>query len=179
MVKLCIESLYRAVWTVFSFQHEEAVVEQDSLLTEIGESLGQETALEIQRHVGVALGQIQSDETPNPAIMAMPEFYGLLAAEMAVQEITDRISANAVFVDSDDGLLPSLGLSWRDVLPFLDGQKSPGQMSVENVKEFLGIVRNTKASAEAISDDVWGRRQELVEFLGKAMKVGEPIWCEL
>ena len=99
---------------------------------------------------------------------------------MAVQEIADRISANAVFVDSDDRLLPSLGLSWQDdILPLLDGQQNPGKMPVENVKKFLGMVRNTEGSAETISDDVRGKRRELVAFLEKAVKLGEPIWCEL
>jgi hypothetical protein len=112
--------------------------------------------------------------------MAMSEFFDLLAAEMAVQEVAERISANAVFYDHDDGFLPTLGLSWKeDVLPLLDGQKSPGQMSVANVKKFLPMVRMAKGSAEAISDDVRKRRRELVAFLEKAVKVGEPIWCEL
>ena len=180
MVKLCIESLYRAAWTAFSFQHDLAVADRCELLTEFEERLGQEMASEIQRHVGVALGRIQADEGPNPAIMAMPEFYELLAAEMTVREVADRISANAIFVDSDDGLLPSLGLSWRqDVLPLIDGRSSVGNMAVENVDKFLRMVRMTEGSAEEISEDFRGKRQELVAFLEKAVKVGEPIWCEL
>jgi hypothetical protein len=180
MAELRIQSLYQAAWTVFGFQHDEAVADRDSLLAEIEESLGQETALAIRQHVDVALGRIQADDVPNPAVMAMSEFFDLLAAEMAVQEIADRISANAVFVDSDDDLLPSLGLSWRqDILPLLDGQKSPGYMPVQNAEKFLGIVRNTKASAEKLSEDVRKWRQELVGFLERAVKLGEPIWCEL
>ena len=180
MAELRIQSLYQAAWTVFGFQHEEALADRDSLLAEIEESLGQETALAIRQHVDVALGRIQADDVPNPAVMAMPEFFDLLAAEMAVQEIADRISANAVFVDSDNGLLPSLGLSWQDdILPLLDGQQNPGKMPVKNVKKFLGMVRNTEGSAEAISDDVRGKRQELAAFLERAVKLDEPVWCEL
>jgi hypothetical protein len=174
MAQLCIESLYRAAWTVFSFQHDEALADRDELLTEIEESLGPNVASDIQRHVGVALGRIQADETPNPAVTAMSEFFDLLAAEMAVQEIADRISANAVFIDSDDGLLP-----WKDnVLPLLDG-RNPGKMAVENVKKVLRMVRMTDGSADEFSDDVQGKRRELVGFLERAVKVQEPIWCEL
>jgi hypothetical protein len=179
MAKLRIQTLYQAAWKVFGFQYEEALADRNSLLTEIEESLGQETASEIQRHVGVALGRIQADELPSPAIMAMSEFFDLLAAEMAVQEVAERISANAVFVAPDDDLLPSLGLSWRqDVLPLID-DRNPGQMPVRNVETFLGMVQDADGSAEAISDDVRKRRLELIAFLEKAAKLGEPIWCEL
>jgi hypothetical protein len=176
MANLCIRKLYDAAWTVFGFQYyDEAVADRDELLTEIEESLGQETASKIRCQVDVALGRIQADELPSPTITAMPEFYELLAAEMTVREVAERISANAVFVDSDDDLLPSLGLSWRDVLPLLDGQ----QMSVQNVENFLAMVRMTDGSADEISDDFRKRRQELIAFLEKAVKVQESIWCEL
>jgi hypothetical protein len=112
--------------------------------------------------------------------MKMPEFYELLAAEMALQEIADRISANALFVDFDDGFLPSLGFSWKDtVLPLLDGQQNPGKMAVENVEKFLGMVRMTEVSADTISDDFRGKRRKLIGFLERAVKVGTPICCEL
>ena len=52
-------------------------------------------------------------------------------------------------------------------------------MAVENVKKFLKMVRNTEGSAQTISDDVRKRRQELVAFLEKAVKVDAPVWCEL
>ena len=62
---------------------------------------------------------------------------------------------------------------------FIDGRANPGNMAVENVKKFLKMVRNTEGSAQTISDDVRKRRQELIAFLEKAVKLGEPIWCEL
>jgi hypothetical protein len=180
MAKLLIKTLYRSVWKLFGFQHQAAVEEQERFRSDIEKRLGQDTALKIQRHVDVALGRNQAEDLPNPAVMAIPEFFDLLAAEMSVQEIADRISANAAFVDYDDRLLPSLGLSWQDdILPLLDGQQNPGKMPVKNVKKFLGMVRNTDGSAEAISDDFRGKRRELVAFLEKAVKLNEPIWCEL
>ena len=179
MAKLLIKTLYRSVWSIFGFQHQAAVEEQKRFRSDIEKRLGQDTALKIQRHVDVALGRIQADEGPNPAIMAMSEFFDLLAVEMALQEMADRISANAIFVDSDDRLLPSLGLSWQDdILPLLDG-RNPGNMAVENVAQFLAIVRNTDGSAEAVSDDFRGKRLELVAFLERAVKLDEPVWCEL
>jgi hypothetical protein len=162
------------------FQYDEALADRDELLTEIKESLGPKVASDIQRHVDVALGRIQADDVPTPQIVSRPEFFDVLAAEMAVQEVAERISANAVFYDHDDGLLPTLGLSWKDdVIPLIDGQQNPGYLSVLSVKKVLAMVRNTKGSAEAISDDVRKRRQELIAFLERAVKVGEPIWCEL
>jgi hypothetical protein len=180
MAKLRIQSSYQAAWTVFDFQHEEAVADRDSLLTEIEERFGHKVASDIQRHVDVALGRIQADEGPNPAIMAMSEFFDLLAVELSVREVAERIEVGSVFRDADDDLLPSLGLSWRqDVLPLIDGRSSPGQMPVENVKKFLGMVQDAEGSVGQISDDVRGKRQELAAFLEKAVKLGEPIWCEL
>ena len=41
---------------------------------------------------------------------------------------------------------------------------NPGNMAVENVQQFLAIVRNTDGSAEAVSDDFRGKRLELVAF---------------
>jgi hypothetical protein len=179
MVKLCIKTLYQAAWNVFGFQYE-ALAERDELLTGIEESLGPNVASDIQRHVGVALGRIQADDLPSPTIMAMSEFFDLLAAEMAVQEVAERISANAIFVDSDDGFLPTLGMSWKDdVLPLLEGRSSPGYMPVQNVGTFLVMVQDADGSAEEISEDACKRRRELIAFLEKAMKLGEPIWCEL
>ena len=150
MATLRIQTLYQAAWKVFGFQYDLAVADRDSLLAEIGESLGPTVASDIQ-----------------------------CDCDAALQEIADRISANAMFVDPDDGFLPNLGLSWRqDVLPLIDGG-TPGNMAVENVKKFLEMVRNTEGSAQTISDDVRKRRQELIAFLEKAVKLGEPIWCEL
>ena len=71
MAKLLIETLYRSVWSIFGFQHQAAVEEQKRFRSDIEKRLGQDSALKIQRHVDVALGRIQADEVPNPAIMAM------------------------------------------------------------------------------------------------------------
>ena len=97
--KLRIKELARrrrdATWKIFGFQHEAAVADRDRLKTKIERSLGRETASKIQLHIDVALGRLQSDDVPNSKITSMWEFYELLAAEMAVQEIADRIEAAA------------------------------------------------------------------------------------
>ena len=40
MATLRIQTLYQAAWKVFGFQYDLAVADRDSLLAEIGESLG-------------------------------------------------------------------------------------------------------------------------------------------
>ena len=86
-------------WKIFGFQHTEALAERDHYRAKMRLRLGQEMASEIERHVEVALGRLQSDVGPNPIIMAKREFYELLALEKTIDEIERRI--NAVVVDSD------------------------------------------------------------------------------
>jgi hypothetical protein len=179
MAKLRIESLHNAVWKIFGFQHDQAVADRDRLRTTIEHRLGHEKASEVQRYVDVALGRVQAGDLPNPQVVKMREFYELLAAEMAVREIADRIEANAVFVDPDDGLLSTLGLSWRqDVLPLIDGKVSPGYMRSKNVEKLLGMV-GAAAQQLPVEEETDSRRRELIEFLEKAIKVGQPVWCNL
>ena len=182
MAKLLIKKLQDATWRIFGFQHEATVSDRDDYLTRMKRRLGHETASDIQSHVDLALERIQADNVPNPRIMTMREFFELLALEKAIVEIEHRIEANAVFVDSN-GLLPTLGLS-RDVLRLLDGQESPGSMSVENVEKFLGMVQDTTQRlpvdlANETADHFRKRRQELIEFLERAVRMGESVWCLL
>jgi len=173
MAKLHIMKLYDAAWKVFRFQWDEAVTARDDYKTRMKQRLGYETASDIQRHVDLALERLQANNVPNPRIMTMREFYELLALEKVLEEIACRIEANAKFSDPGS-LLPTLGLSWlRDVLPLLEGQQNPGYMPLENVKKFLGMV----GSAEETADHFRKLRQELIEFLERAVRMGEPIWC--
>ena len=184
MAKLRIKKLHDGVWKIFGFQFNQAVADRDCLKSEIEKRLGSETASDIQLHVDLALERLQADAVPNPLIMSKSEFFDLLAAEMKIQEIADRIDANALFVDSN-GLLPTLGFSWQeDVLPLIDGQKSPGFMPIENVNRFLEMVRGAKQripadSAEETAEYFRKRRRELVIFLERAVKLCEPVWCDL
>ena len=187
MATLKIKSLYESCWKLFGFQHKQLVAERDEFRAEIGHRLGQKTALEIQRHVDISLGRLLAcPDLPNPKVMILREFYELLALERAAEEIERRIDANAVFVDPGS-LLPTLGMSWRrDVLPLLDGQ---GHMPIENVKTLLGMVNNAdqrlpfedgiEGTAEETADYFRKWRRELTTFLERAVKVGEPVWCEL
>jgi hypothetical protein len=84
-----------SVWKIFGFQYNEAVADRDRLRTKIRRRLGSETISEIQFHVDIALGRLKAHGLPNPQIMAMREFYELLAMELAVQEIASRIQAAA------------------------------------------------------------------------------------
>jgi predicted lipid carrier protein YhbT len=87
------------VWKVFGFLHKQAIADRDRLKSEIEERFGSETASEIQFYVDVALGRLQAYALPNPKIIAMREFYELMAAEMTVQDVAGRIEAAAVFLD--------------------------------------------------------------------------------
>ena len=189
MVELRIESLYRAAWAVFQFQHAQFVADRDRFRTRLQRRLGQEVASDIQRHVDVSLGRRLNafSDVPNPKIMIMREYYELLGLETALQEIERRIDANAIFHDPGS-LLPTLGLSWQqDVLRLLDGQVSPGYMPPKNVKKFLAMVSHAEQrvpaedgiEAEEMAAYFRKWRQELVAFLERAVKVGEPVWCRL
>ena len=186
MTELRIESLYESAWKVFGFQHDQVVADRDDFQAGIERRLGQDVAAQIQLHVDSAIGRSQMD-TVNPTIMAMRETYELLALEQTIDEVRQRIDANAVFVDPGS-FLPIFGLSWsEDVLPLLDGQKSPSFMPIENVKKFLAMVRGATQrvpSEEGIdgpaNDDYFRKwRRDLIEFLERAVTFGEPIWCRL
>ena len=189
MVELRIESLYRAAWAVFQCQHAQFVADRDRFRTRLQRHFGDEVAAQIQLHVDVSLGRRLNvfPDVPNPEIMLMREYYELLGVEEALQDIERRIDANAIFYDPGS-LLPTLGLSWQqDVLRLLDGQVSPGYLSVPNVKQFLAMVNNAEQrvpaedgiEAEEMADYFRKWRQELVEFLERAVKVGEALWCRL
>jgi hypothetical protein len=86
--------------------------------------------------------------------------------------------------------LPTLGLSWRqDVLPLVDGQENPGYMPPENVVRFLRLVQDAdqqlpseeeiEGSTDEIADHFRKRRRELTEFLERAVKLREALYCDL
>jgi hypothetical protein len=187
MATLKIETLFDAAWTIFGFQYDQFVADRDRFRAEIERRLGSETASDIQRHVDVSLGRLLNvfPDVPNPKIIVRREFIELLALEKALEEVQRRIDANAVFYDLDQGVLATLGMSWhQDVLRLLDGQESPGHMPHKNIKTFLAMVRDADQripSEEGIEGGDYFRRwrRELIEFLEEAVKLGEPIWCDL
>jgi len=160
MAKLIVKKLHDSVWKIFGCQHEAAVADRDVYRAKLRLRLGSEAASQIQDHVDAALGRIQTDVDPD--IMTMRQFYELLALEKTVQEVKDQIDATAVFFDTDGFL------STKDVVLLLDGH---GFMPTENVVKFLAMVR-------AADDETEGRRR-LVEFLERAIKVGEAVRCDL
>ena len=160
-MKLTIKTLHQSVWQLFGFQHAEAIADRDDYRAKMEKRLGSETASQIQDHVDAAMGRIHTD-TVNPTVMRRREFCELLALEQTIEEIADRIDANAVFFDTD-GLL-----STKDVAPLLDDH---GLMPVKNVKKFLETVK-------AAEDETEGKRR-LIEFLERAVKLDEPIKYDL
>ena len=159
-MRLTLKKLQDSVWQIFGFQHAEAIADRDNYRAKMEKRLGSKTASQIQEHVDAALGRSQIDV--NPAVMSRREFFELLALEKTVQEVKDQIDANAVFVDTD-GLL-----STKDILPLLDDH---GLMPAKNVIKFLAMVR-------AAENETEGKRR-LIEFLERAVKVGEAVKCEL
>jgi len=83
------------VWKLFGFQHDETTRVRDEYRAEMRLRLGPEMASEVERHVDVALGRVQSDLEPTPKVMVTREFYHLLGLEMAIAEVESRINATA------------------------------------------------------------------------------------
>ena len=90
-------------WKLFGFEHDEAIRIRDDFRAKMRLRLGPETASEVERHVDVALGRVQSDLEPTPKVMVTREFFELLALEMAVDEVESRINATAARLDGRDG----------------------------------------------------------------------------
>jgi len=159
-MKLTIKKLQDSVWQLFGFQYNQAVTDRDDYRAKMKKRLGSETASQIQDHVDAVLGRSQIDVDPD--IMSRREFYELLALEQSIREIADRIDATAVFVDTDSFL------STQDVVPLLDNHS---QMPVKNVIKFLAMVRMAE-------DETDGKRR-LIEFLERAIKMGEAVKHDL
>jgi hypothetical protein len=189
MARLRIETLYDGAWKIFGFQYDQLIRDRDRFLARLERRLGHGVTAEIQRHVEAALGRrLPCPDMPKPEIMTKREYYDLLAIESSIEEIEQRIDSTAVFFDTDHGLLSTLGLCWRhDILRLLDGQKSPGYMPLKNIKKFLVMVRERMlrfVHEDGIDDDYladhyrkW--RQELIEFLERAVKIGKPLYCAI
>ena len=94
MTRIKNVNLRNAAWVAFGSQYDEAVADREELRAEIEKRLGSAVASQIEHHVDVALGRLPAVIEPNPAIMRSPEFYDLLASELAVLEIADRIEAH-------------------------------------------------------------------------------------
>ena len=121
-------------------------------------------------------------ELRDPDIMTMPEFFELLAMERTLADIERRIEANAVFYDYHYDLLNTLDITEQDVEDLIDGQQSPGHISVENVQTLMAMVLGAKQKVIGDADDrkfYRQRRRELVQFLQRVLLVGEPLFCEV
>lgn len=184
--ELRIESELDQAWKIHGEAHRQAVADRNHLQSDIRDRFGAEVAAEVQRHVDVALGRLLADILPDLDPAAERAFHQLRALEMAMVEIEGQIESKCVFFDpySANGLLPALGLSWwADVLPLLP--ENPGYMPVENVLKFLGMVKNADQrllsgeAGEETAKDFRKRREELIEFLEKAVELREAVWCDL
>ena len=184
--ELRIESEYDRAWEIHGDEYHHAVADRDNFQSETPDRLWPEVAAAVQRHVDVALGRLLADALPDLDPAAERAFQQLLALERAVVEIEGRVEARAVYFDpyNENGLLPALGLSWwNDVVPLLP--ENPGYMGPEIVRSFLGMVTVADQrlprgeEGDETAEEFRKRRQELVEFLERAIKLKEAIWCNL
>ncbi len=140
----------------------------------------------IQRELRELIRRMSRENPLWGAPRILSELFLWASPELAVHEIECRIKAHCIFVDAD-GLLPTLGLSWdENVLPLVQGGNSPGYMPPEHVVTFLKMVRTAEQhlpSGEEMNSEITahfrGRRQELTGFLERAVRLTEPICCDL
>ncbi len=182
MATLRIDTLLDGAWRLFGFQYEQLVADRDRYLAKLQRSLGHEMAEEIRQHVDVSCGRLLPlPEFRDPAVMSMKEFVELLAMERSLLDIERQINVNAVFYDSHHETLKTLGLSPQDVRNLIDGQTSPGYIPCENVEKLLTMVVGAKQRIIGDADDArfyQQRRRELIQFLQRALLVGEPLFCD-
>jgi hypothetical protein len=183
MATLQIDTLYHGGWTLFSFRHQQLTADRDRYLTRLQRRLGFEMAEKIVQHVDVSCGRLLPlAEFRDPEIMTMPEFFELLALERSLLDIKRRIEENSVFHDWNHELLGTLCLSRQDLRRLIDGQQSPGYIAVDNVRMLMAMVLGAKQRVVGDADDVRfyrKRRKELIQFLQRALLVGEPLFCEV
>jgi len=179
---LTIESLYDRAWEIHGDDYRQAEADRDSFQSETRNRLGPKVAAEIQHHVDVALGQLQSDDQPDLDPAAERRFHELLALERAVLEIESQVEAGCVFYDPYVGGLFPMSW-WQNVVSLLP--ENPGYMPVENVVKFLELVTDadqrvpSREEGDGTAKDIRKRRRELIEFLKRAVKLEEVVWCDL
>jgi hypothetical protein len=183
MTTFQIDTLLDGAWKLFGFQHQQLIADRDRYVAKLQHLLGHEMAEKIRRHVDASLGRLLPlPEFRDPEVMSMKEFFELLAMERSLLDIKRRIEENAVFYDFHLELLTTLGISEQDLCRLIDGQQSPGFIPVESVKKLMTMVLAAKQRVVGDADDekfYRKRRKELVQFLQRALLVGEPLFCDL
>ena len=183
MATFRIDILYHGAWQLFAYQVQQLSADRDRFLARLKRRLGSEMTERIVQHVEVSCGRLLPlAEYRDADIMTMPEFFELLAMERTLADIQRAVERNAIFYDFHLELLTTLGISEQDVRSLIDGQTSPGYISMENVKKLTAIVKGAKQKVIGDADDrkfYRQRRRELVQFLQRALLVDEPLFCEV
>ncbi len=178
-----------------------AHAERDRFKKAMRRFLGQDRADRIARYVQAAVDP--SVESPLPYLDAIADktFFDLLSLELALKEIEGRVDSLSTFFDpcTADAVLPTLGLSWWvDVRPMIEPPGHYGQMPVRNVIRFLKMVKQADQcfptrrqieerggtvdranGMESWHDHFRRQRRQLIDFLDRAIRLKEPICCEL
>jgi hypothetical protein len=184
MPTLRIDTLYEGAWKLFGFQYEQLTSDRDRYVGRLQRRLGPEMAEAICQQVDMSLLRaLPLADRRDPDIMTSPEYFELLGMEKTLADIERCVEANAIFYDPHHGLMRTLGLSWqKDIRPLIDGQRSPGYIPVENVQKLTALVLGAKQRIIGAEDDAKfyrQRRQELIQFLQRALLVGEPLFCDV
>lgn len=201
MATLVIKALQEMAWRWYEDDIADARAERDEFKRTLGQLLGKEQADTIARYVHAAVNPSISSPLPYLATISDKAFLELVTLELALKEIEGRVESLATFFDpcTADAVLPTLGLSWWvDIRPMIQPPGHHGQMSAKNVRRFLIMVKQarqclpTRRQIEErggtvdpiIGLDRWHehfrrKRRRLIDFLERAVRLGEPIYCEL
>lgn len=198
---LTIRRLEEMAWRWYGSDIAAARAERDRFKEKMRRWFGREQADRIAQIAKVAADLEPSGPTPYLCPIADKAFAKLLSLELALVEITSRVEALSSFhyPYTAKAVLPTLGLSWWiDIRPLVQGPDHRGFLPTEHVPRFLEMVTTADQcfpSKKQIEErggtvdrdndlDHWHdrfrcQRRRLIEFLERAVRLGEPLWCEL
>ena len=199
--RLIIKRLEEMAWRWYGSDIAAAGVERDHFKRKMRRWFGREQADRIAQSVKAAADPEAIGPMPYVCPVAEKAFVRLVTLELALQVIMGRVEAVSSFHDpyTAEAMLPTLGLSWWvDVRPLVQGPVHNGFMPAENVVRFLELVERSEqhfpsrrqieergGTADRNNDlDHWHdrfrcQRRRLIAFLERAVRLGEPLWCEL
>ena len=187
-------------WRWYGSDITAAGIARDHFKRKMRRWFGREGADRIAKPVQVAVDPAVSGPVPYLPF-AERAFVKLVTLELALREIIGRLEALSSFHDpyAAEAVMPTLGLSWwLDVRPLTQGPPHSCFMPAENVRRLLKIVEEAVQQfpnrrqieerggtvdrgndLEHWHDRFRCQRRRLVAFLERAVRLGEPIWCEL
>ena len=201
MAELTIKLIQKMAGRWYEGDIAAARAERDSFKRQMRRWFGREQADKVAKGVRIATDPDATGPMPYICPVAERAFVKLVALELALKEIECRVDALATFYDPStaDAVLPTLGLSWwADVRSLIQPPGHYGQMPIKNVKRFLQMVIDAdqcfptrrqieerdgtvdrENDMEQWHDRFRRKRRQLIDFLDRAVRLGEGIDCEL